>query len=48
MEENDILVNNAYEWACQRATEEGDVDIECDYSIIEAWMEEYINEHTQY
>lgn len=31
----------AYEWACQRAREEGDVDIDHDYEIIEAWQEKH-------
>ena len=35
------LYEEAYEWACQRATEEGDVDIDRDYKIMESWQEEY-------
>lgn len=37
------LWEEAYEWACQRAREEGDVDIDRDYAIMEAWQEEYYN-----
>lgn len=37
------LVDEAYEWAYQRASEAGDVDIHKDYVIIEAWVDEYIN-----
>lgn len=35
------LWEEAYEWACIRACEEGDVDIDKDYAIIEKWQEEY-------
>lgn len=35
------LYEEAYEWACQRAREEGDVDIDYDYPIMEAWQDEY-------
>ena len=35
------LREKAYEWACQRAREEGDVDIDRDYTIMDAWEEEY-------
>ena len=38
------LADQAYELACQRATEEGDVDIDYDYSIMEAWTDEYYKE----
>jgi hypothetical protein len=38
---NDALWNEALEWAYQRAQEEGDVDIDKDYELIDAWMEEY-------
>ena len=38
----DELINEAYEWAYQRANEEGDVDIDRDYDIIERWIDEYI------
>ena len=38
----DELINEAYEWAYQRAKEEGDVDIDRDYDIIERWGDEYI------
>lgn len=34
-------LEEAYEWAYQRAHEEGDVDIDNDYVIIEAWVDEY-------
>ena len=37
----EAIWEEAYEWACQRACEEGDVDIDRDYSIIDAWAEEY-------
>ena len=40
---NDALWDAAYEWAYQRANEEGDVDIDKDYNIIDAWAEEYYN-----
>lgn len=40
----EILREEAYEWACQRANEEGDVDIDRDYEIMEAWEEEYYQE----
>ena len=38
------LYDQAYELACQRANEEGDVDIDYDYSLMEAWCEEYYRE----
>ena len=38
------LYDQAYELACQRASEEGDVDIDYDYSLMEAWCEEYYKE----
>ena len=37
------LWDEAYEWAYQRAAEEGDVDIDDDYEIVDAWAEEYYN-----
>lgn len=37
----DALREEAYEWAYQRAREEGDVDIDYDYEILERWHEEY-------
>jgi len=40
----EILREEAYEWACQRANEEGDVDIDRDYELMEAWEEEYYQE----
>ena len=40
---NDALWDEAYEWAYVRAAEEGDVDVERDYEIIESWVEEYYN-----
>ena len=39
---NDDLWEDAHEWACQRASEEGDVDIDRDYTIMEAYEEEYL------
>ena len=36
-----ILADTAYEMAVQRANEEGDVDIDYDYPLMEAWTEEY-------
>lgn len=33
--------DEAYEWAYQRANEEGDIDIDYDSDIIDAWAEEY-------
>ncbi len=35
------LYDNAYEMACQRAYEKGDVDLDYDYEIMEVWIEEY-------
>ena len=35
------LADQAWELACQRATEEGDVDIEYDYPLMEKWTTEY-------
>jgi hypothetical protein len=40
---DDAIWEEAYEWALLRATEEGDVDIDYDYDIIERWMDEYYN-----
>lgn len=42
MIDHDALLEEAIEWAHQRAIEEGDVDIERDYPIIEEWIEDYI------
>ena len=39
--DNDALWDEAYEWAYQRANEEGDVDLDYDYDIIDKWAEEY-------
>lgn len=36
-----VLYDEAYEMACQRANEEGDVDLDYDYELMEAWTEEY-------
>jgi len=36
----EALWNEAVEWAEQRAREEGDVDIDTDYEILEKWEEE--------
>lgn len=33
--------DEAYECACQRAHEEGDIDVDKDYTIMEQWQEEY-------
>lgn len=41
MELHQALYDEAYELACQRAREEGDVDIDYDYEIMEAWTDEY-------
>lgn len=38
--ENDLW-DEAYEWAYQRAREEGDVDLDRDDDIIDAWAQEY-------
>lgn len=35
------LYDEAYELACRRAREEGDVDIDYDYTLMEAWINEY-------
>ena len=35
------LADQAWELACERATEEGDVDIDYDYTLMEAWTTEY-------
>ena len=35
------LADQAWELACQRATEEGDVDIDYDYPLMEKWTTEY-------
>lgn len=37
----DELWDAAYDLACQRANEEGDVDPDYDYELMEAWEEEY-------
>jgi hypothetical protein len=39
--EEEYLWNKAYEWAYQRAREEGDVDIDHDEDLIDAWAAEY-------
>lgn len=41
MDTRSELYEKAYEWACQRADEEGDIDIDRDYETMEAWQEEY-------
>ena len=41
---DEILWNEAYEYAYQRANEEGDVDIDRDIDLIDAWAEEYYRE----
>ena len=38
----EYFYEEAYEYACQRAEESGDVDIDYDYEIMEAWIDEYI------
>lgn len=38
------LADAAWDMACQRAEEEGDVDIDYDYTIMEAWTTEYYKE----
>ena len=38
---NDALWNEAYEYAYQRAQEEGDVDLDYDDELIHAWAEDY-------
>ena len=40
-EEENYLWDEAYEWAYQRAREEGDVDIDHDEDLIDAWAAEY-------
>jgi hypothetical protein len=35
------LADAAWDLACQRATEEGDVDIDYDYPLMEQWTSEY-------
>lgn len=35
------LADAAWDMACQRAEEEGDVDIEYDYTLMEKWTTEY-------
>ena len=35
------LWDEAYDLACQRAREEGDVDPERDYDLFEKWVQEY-------
>ena len=37
----DILWDEACELARQRANEEGDIDIDTDYTLMEEWQEEY-------
>ena len=36
-----ILADSAYEMAVQRANEEGDVNIDYDYPLMEKWTEEF-------
>lgn len=38
------LYDQAYQLACQRAEEEGDVDIEYDYTLMDVWTDEYYRE----
>lgn len=38
------LADKAYELACQKVNEEGDVDIDYNYVIMEMWVEEYYKE----
>lgn len=40
---DDALMEEAYEWAYQRAREEGDVDIDREDDLIDYWAEEYYN-----
>ena len=40
-QEEQYLWNKAYEWAYQRAREEGDVDIDRYEDLIDAWAAEY-------
>ena len=40
-DEDRYLWEEAYEWACQRAREEGDVDPDYDEDLIYAWADEY-------
>ena len=40
-QEEEYLWNEAYEWACQRAREEGDVDPDYDEELIFTWADEY-------
>lgn len=40
---NDKFWDEAYEWAYQHASEEGDVDFDRDDELIHAWAEEYYN-----
>ena len=42
-DEDRYLWDEAYEWACQRASEEGDVDLDYDEELIFAWADEYYN-----
>ena len=37
----DILWDEACELARQRANEEGDINIDTDYTLMEEWQEEY-------
>lgn len=39
-----VFYDQAYELACQRAREEGDVDEAYDYPLLEAWTDEYYRE----
>lgn len=40
-DEENYLWDEAYEWAYQRANEEGDVDIDREDELIHKWAEEY-------
>lgn len=40
MNERDLW-DEAYEWALERANEEGDVDIDYDEELISAWAKEH-------
>ena len=40
----DEIADITWDYVYQRANEEGDVDVEYDYPIIEAWFNEYFAE----
>ena len=42
-DEENYMWDQAYEWAYQRAREEGDVDIDRDEDLIDACAQEYYN-----